>query len=74
MTWEQLERPASQGGMSMGEGRKKEPTFDSSGRVNGTIYEGCPNSPDGYHHFTAVSNIQSVEHFVCDYCPENWYD
>lgn len=49
-------------GMSMGEGRKIE-----GGK-------GCSNSPDGNHHYTAVSCVQSVEHFVCDYCSDDWWD
>jgi hypothetical protein len=54
-------------GMSMGEGRKIEPGIMSK--------EGeCPKSPDGKHHYTAVSCVQSVEHFVCDYCPDDWWD
>ena len=61
-TREQMERPAAEGGMSMGEGRKLAPS--------GT----CSKSPDGKHHYTAVSNVQSVEHFVCDHCGEGFYD
>lgn len=61
-------RPASQGGMSMGEGRKLDP---NSG---GTVYEGCPSSPDGKHHFTCYANLNSVEFFRCDYCPEEFSD
>lgn len=55
---------SSWAGMSMGEGRKLEP--------QGT----CPSdkSPDGKHHYTAVSNVQSVEHFVCDHCGDDFYD
>lgn len=49
-------------GMSMGGGRK----------VEGG--EGCPNSPDGKHHYTAVTCVQSVEHFVCDHCDDEWWD
>jgi len=49
-------------GMSMGEGRKLEPTGD------------CPESPDGKHHYIAVTCVQSVEHFVCDYCGDDWWD
>ena len=40
----------------MGAGRKLEP------------YGTCDKSPDGMHHYTAVSCVQSVEHFVCDPC------
>lgn len=61
-TREEFERPVSQGGMSMGEGRRLEP------------YGTCAESPDGKHHYTAVSCIQSVEHFVCDYCRDDWWD
>jgi hypothetical protein len=57
-----MEKPMSQGGMSMGEGRKLAP------------YGKCDKSPDGMHHYTAVANLNSVEHFVCDYCPDNWWD
>jgi hypothetical protein len=49
-------------GMSMGEGRKLAPMGD------------CPKSPDHMHHYTAVTNVQSVEHFVCDYCGDDWWD
>ena len=49
-------------GMSMGEGRK----LESSGT--------CEKSPDGKHHYTAVTCVQSVEHFVCDYCGDDWWD
>lgn len=49
-------------GMSMGAGRKLQP------------YGECPKSPDGKHHYTAVSCVQSIEHFVCDYCPDEWWD
>lgn len=50
------------GPVSMGGGRKLEP------------YGKCTKSPDGKHHYTAVSCIQSVEHFVCDYCRDGYYD
>lgn len=50
------------GPVSMGHGRKLEP------------YGSCSKSPDGKHHYTAVSCIQSVEHFVCDYCEDSWWD
>lgn len=58
-----LERPVSEGGMSMGAGRK----------VVGWR-EGVCSSPDTKHHYTAVSNVQSVEHFVCDFCGDSYYD
>lgn len=64
MTREELERPVSQGGMSMGEGRKLRPDW----------WPGCEKSPDGNHHYTAISCIQSVEHFVCDHCEDSWWD
>ena len=73
MTREELERPVSQGGMSMGEGRKLEPPTDPERWVAG-MFKGCPSSPDGMHHYTAISCIQSVEHFKCDHCPEEFYD
>lgn len=60
--------------MSMGAGRKAEPEIVDGKCINGTIYEDCPNSPDKFHHFTAVSNVQSVEKFACDYCPKFFYD
>lgn len=62
------------GNISMGERRKAEPQVVDGKVVNGTVYEGCPNSPDGLHHFTCDENIQSVERFVCDYCPKFFYD
>jgi len=73
-TRDDFEKPVAQGGMSIGEGRKKHPEIIDGQAVNGTMYEGCPKSPDGFHYFTAVSNLNSVEHFVCDYCPEEFYD
>lgn len=33
-----------------------------------------PTSPDGYHHWTCVTNVQSVETFVCDHCDHRWSD
>lgn len=62
------------GPVSMGGGRKLEPNVVDGKVVNGTVYLGCPSSIDGFHHFTAVSCIQSVEHFVCDHCPAGFYD
>jgi hypothetical protein len=62
------------GPVSMGHGRKMEPNVVDGKVTNGTAFIGCPNSPDTFHHFTAVSCIQSIEHFVCDYCPEYFYD
>lgn len=50
-------------GMSMGEGRQVV-----------SITKTCPKSKDGYHHYTAVSNVQSVEHFVCDDCGDEYWD
>lgn len=50
------------GPVSMGGGRRLSP----SGR--------CDKSPDGKHHYAAVSCIQSVEHFVCDHCGDSWWD
>ena len=70
MSREELERPVSQGGMSMGEGRRLEPTLVQDSELFGP----CAASPDGMHHYTAVSCIQSVEHFVCDHCRNGWYD
>jgi len=59
---------SSWAGMSMGEGRKVEGRADLK----------CPGtkspSPDGRHHYTAVTNVQSVEHFVCDHCDDEWWD
>jgi hypothetical protein len=68
------EKAYPEGPVSMGHGRKLEPEVLDGVLVSGTVFEGCPASPDGYHHFTAVSNIQSVEHFRCDYCPKGFYD
>lgn len=67
MSKEQDEQPFRDAGypagpVSMGGGRKLKP--------HGT----CEKSPDGKHHYTAVSCIQSVEHFVCDYCEDDWWD
>ena len=71
MTTDKFGQPygSSWAGMSMGEGRKLK-----GGPGMGTVFQGCPKSPDGYHDFTAISNVQSVEHFVCDYCGEDFYD
>lgn len=55
-------------GMSMGEGRK----IDSSHACPGSSNK--PQSPDGKHHYTAISNVQSVEHFVCDHCEDEYWD
>lgn len=67
---EQFERDVSEGGMSMGAGRRLEPLL-----IEGSDYYGpCAGSPDGMHHYVAISNIQSVEHFKCAHCPANWYD
>jgi hypothetical protein len=58
-----MERPVSEGGFSMGAGRQiKVPGCDSD------------KSPDGEHLYIAVSNVQSVEHFVCEYCGGEFYD
>jgi hypothetical protein len=46
----------------MGAGRKLDP------------HGKCPISPDGMHHYTAVSCVQSVEHFVCEHCLDDFYD
>lgn len=62
-TREDMEKPVSEGGMSMGGGRKI-----TSWSKN------CLKSEDGHHHYTAVSNVQSVEHFVCDDCGDSYYD
>lgn len=63
--------PSSWEAMSMGEGRKHDGLASHQA-------EECPGtkskSPDGRHHFTAVSCVQSVEHFVCDHCSEDWWD
>ncbi len=75
MTREQFMRPASQGGMSMGEGRKMEPQVGPDGRAtNGTVYNDCPDSPDGLHHFTCYACLNSVEFFRCDHCPKEYSD
>jgi hypothetical protein len=72
MTLDRYGKPygSSWAGMSMGEGRK----------VEGDLTNPClgspdkPKSPDGRHHYTAVTCVQSVEHFVCDHCDDDWYD
>lgn len=76
MTLDRFGRPygSSWEGMSMGEGRKVH-----GGEGMGTMLSAkCPGtkspSPDGYHHWTAVTNVQSVEHFVCDHCDDDWWD
>lgn len=61
-TREQMEKPVAEGGMSMGEGRKLRPMGK------------CEPSPDGQHHYTSISCVQSVEHFVCDHCRNDFYD
>lgn len=67
MTLEQDEKPYRDAGypagpVSMGHDRKLEP------------YGKCSKSPDKKHHYTAISCIQSVEHFVCDCCGDEYYD
>jgi hypothetical protein len=60
----------------MGEGRKIHGGPDAWGRGR----EKCPgtegklDSQDGYHHWTAITCVQSVEHFVCDHCDDEWWD
>jgi hypothetical protein len=56
--------PRSWESMSMGEGRRLAPS--------GTCPS--PDSPDGKHRYVAVSCVQSVEHFVCDHCGDDWWD
>lgn len=76
MSREDLERPVSQGGMSMGHGRRLVPP-PAPAHAGGTIFEDCPRSPrpDRRHEYTAVSNLNSVEHFVCDFgCGEEFSD
>lgn len=65
-TSEQMERPMSQGGMSMGEGGT---------RVTG-VDHCCPESlrEDGRHLVKVLSCVQSIEHFRCEYCSAEWYD
>jgi hypothetical protein len=61
--------------MGMGGGSRLEPEFDDEGNLtNGTMYEGCPKSPDGYHHFSHASCVQSVDHHVCDHCGYGVWD
>jgi len=77
---DKLERIARAGNdpwaaMSMGAGRKLEPEFNDKGeQIGGTVFNDCPVSPDGYHHFTAISNVQSIETFKCDHCPKTFSD
>lgn len=65
-TREDMEKPISQGGMSMGEGGKEVKGWPNS----------CPKSKreDGKHLVTVLSCVQSVEHYKCDYCGDEWYD
>ena len=51
-----------EGEVSLGEGRELPPTGE------------CQESTDGMHHYVAVSCVQSVEHFVCKFCPDNYFD
>jgi hypothetical protein len=53
-------------GMSMGEGAIKIKGWPNT----------CPTSPDPEkrHVVTVLSNVQSVEHFKCNYCGEEWSD
>lgn len=80
MSQREDERPYREAGypagpVSMGEGRHLDPEVGPDGKSNsGTVFNDCPTSPDGLHHFTAVSCIQSIEHFVCDHCPKHFYD
>jgi hypothetical protein len=63
------------GNISLGDGRKLEPKFNNEGQlISGTVFKDCLNSSDGYHHFTAAENIQSIEKFVCDFCTKFFYD
>jgi hypothetical protein len=51
-----------------------EPSGDSSSATAREPQGDCPNSPDGIHHHVVVSCEQSVQHFVCQHCPDNFYD
>lgn len=64
-SWEELKKPASQGGMSLGEGRVIEPEEG----FQGTMTEGCQfaKNPWGKHRFQCYSNMNSVEYFRCTY-------
>jgi hypothetical protein len=50
------------------------PVSMGGGRKITSYSKTCPKSQDGHHHYTAVSCIQSVEHFVCDDCGDSYYD
>lgn len=75
MTTDKFGQPygSSWEGMSMGEGRKVD-GWEEGACPNGTQPFNKPPSPDTKHHYTAVTNVQSVEHFVCDHCDDEWYD
>ena len=79
MTTDKFGQPygSSWEGMSMGEGRKLHGGPDAGGTYFTEPCPGAPGkpaSPDGYHHYTAVTNVQSVEHFVCDHCVKEFSD
>lgn len=65
-TREDMEKPVSKGGFSMGEGGLKPRGWDNS----------CPKSrrEDGRHLMRVLSCVQSVEHFKCEYCGEEEWD
>lgn len=50
------------------------PVSMGGGRKIVSYSKTCEKSPDGYHHYTAISCIQSVEHFVCDFCEDSYWD
>lgn len=66
ITREQMERPVSQGGMSLGEGGEQVKGWPNS----------CPTSPhpEKRHIVKVLSCVQSVEHFKCKHCGDEWYD
>ena len=74
MTTDRFGQPygSSWAGMSMGEGRKIDSDTPCHGSPDRPPYK--PPSPDGKHHYTAITNVQSVEHFVCDHCDDEWWD
>ena len=76
MTTDRFGQPygSSWAGMSMGEGRKVDGWKEGACPKDGVQPDGKPPSPDTKHHFTAVTNVQSVEHFVCDHCGEEYWD
>lgn len=68
MSKEEDERPYREAGYPAG------PVSMGGGRKVTSFRKDCPQSSDGHHHYTAISNIQSVEHFVCGDCGDEYWD